>query len=142
MFRSGMSVFLGFVLMAILVMSYQMVLWMTMPDIFPTPEQIESGDIPLMPIGINVLMIVVDTLIGAFGGYFSVAIAGGSRIGHALSLAVLVIAMSLLSLSQSLALETVWYLWLRFLLVPICVVGGGVLRCTQQPSTGATEATS
>jgi hypothetical protein len=142
MFRSGLSVFLGFVLMAILVKSYQMVLWMTMPDIFPTPEQIESGDILLMPIGINVLMIVVDTLIGAFVGYFAIAIAGGSRIGHALSLAVLVIAMSLLSLSQSLALETVGYVWFRFLLVPICVVAGGLVRCKQQPPSGETEATS
>ena len=70
MFRSVLSVFLGFVLMMMLVMTYQMGLWMT-TDIFPTPEQIESGDIPTTPIAINCVLLIIDLLIGLFGGYFT-----------------------------------------------------------------------
>ena len=106
-------------------------LWMMMPDIFPTPEQIESGDIPTMPIAINCVLLLIDLLIGLFGGYFTVAIAGESRINHAKALAIVVILMSLASLSQSLAMESTWYVTLRFLVVPIFVVIGGRLRCKQ-----------
>ena len=140
MFRSVLSVFLGFVLMMMLVMTYQMGLWM-MTDIFPTPEQIESGDIPTMPIAINMVLLVIDLLIGLFGGYFTVAIAGESRINHAKALAIVVILMSLASLSQSLAMESTWYVTLRFLVVPIFVVIGGRLRC-KQSSTPKPESAS
>ena len=140
MFRSILSVFLGFVLMMMLVMTYQMGLWMT-TDIFPTPEQIESGDIPTMPIAINMVLLVIDLLIGLFGGYFTVAIAGESRINHAKALAIVVILMSLASLSQSLAVESTWYVTLRFLVVPMCVVLGGRLRC-KQSSTPNPESAS
>ena len=45
MFQSALSVFLGFVLMMILVMTYLSILSMLTPGVFPTSEQIESGDI-------------------------------------------------------------------------------------------------
>lgn len=131
MFRSVLSVFLGFVLMMILVNSYLLILSMLSPDAFPTTEQMESGDIPLMPLGINLIMLLCDNIIAVFGGYFTVAIAGKSRVGHAKALALLIVIMGTLSLSQSLAIQAFWYVALRFINVPICVYLGGRYRCNQ-----------
>ena len=133
MFRSVLSVFLGFVLMMILVMTYQMMMSMFAPEALPTAAQLESGTIPSIPVGINLIMLLCDVLIAVFGGYFTVAIAGKSRVGHAKALAAVIVLMSAMTLPMSLGVEATWYVALRFVGVPVCVSLGGRFRCTQYP---------
>lgn len=137
MFRSGLSVFLGMVLMMILVMTYQMVLYFTMPDAFPDPE---ADGAATMSLSFTALLLVLDFATALFAGYFTAAIAGRKEVKHAAALAIVVLALGLLTLVTRFGEEPVVYAVIRTLGVPCLIcVGGGIRARQSRPASPIQE---
>ena len=131
MFRSVLSVFLGFVLMMILTMTFFAVLFSIFPDSFPSLEEAEAGAPGTMSFGINCVVLVLDLLSAAFAGYFTAAVAGRKPLEHAGALALLVGTMGLVTLFTMFGDEPIWYQLSRLFGAPVAVAAGGYFRTWQ-----------
>lgn len=139
MFRSILSVFLGFVLMVILAMTAMGILFTLFPYTPPGPDEIELAEEVLPPVMAILLLMPIELIIAAFGGYFTAAVAGHKEREHAVALATVVFVMGLVSLVSAFGQEPIWYSLTRLVGTPIFVLLGGALRHRQYGRTSAIQ---
>ena len=136
MFRSVLSVFLGFVLMAIIAISYSTIVFSMFPEVYPLPEDLAAGIEPQYSFAATFLLLCLDLLTALGCGYFTAAIARRKEKQHANALAILLLIMGGLTLITTFGMEPIWYALLRLVGAPVCVAMGGIIRYKQRhPST-------
>lgn len=135
MFRSVLSVVLGFLVMALTTFAYIALLVVAFPDSFSVAD--ESGVAPPPSLAIQLVTLFLDFATAVFGGFFTAAIAGTNPRKHALALAILIGTLGLINTISAFGSEPVVYAWVRTILAPFLVYGGGVLREKfTKPATG------
>lgn len=137
MFRSVLSVVMGFLVMALVTFAYIALLFMAFPDSFSDAD--ESGAAGLPTVGMQVAMLFFDFVTAMFGGYFTAAVAGSSPKKHAAALAILIGVLGLTNTIATFGTEPVAYAWVRTIGAPFLVYAGGMVRSRFPDAAEAVE---
>jgi hypothetical protein len=129
MFRSILSVVLGFILMSILTIVNFVILFSVFSDLVPA----ENNTTPIeLPLNALVFVFTLDILVALFGGYFTAAIAIVEPLKHARALAILIFVMRGVTLATTFGDEPLPYAISRFIGAPLAVYFGGWFRARQK----------
>ena len=130
MYRSVLTVVMGFLVMALITFAYLSLSVILFPDQFPTPYAIhdEYYVVVTPTTAMQVATLVLDFATAVFGGYFTAAIAPTKPRKHALALAILIGVMGLMNTISTFGSEPVVYAWVRTIVAPFLVYAGGILR--------------
>jgi hypothetical protein len=123
--RSILAVTMSLVVMFILTGIFFQILMTVMPELKPTPEQIESGEIPYPPPGVTMIVLLFDLAIATIGGVLSAAIPVDKPVHHTTILSIMILALGIVTLTSTWRMEPIWYALMRTGFAPVFVFGGG-----------------
>ncbi len=118
--RTFLALLAGFATMALLVM----VLTALLTRMIPSWTGNEGSPRP----GYMFVNLGYSFLAAAAGGYVTAWAAAANPLIHTLALAIVVLALAALSVLQSKGLQPIWYQLTLVAIMPLGVLGGGLLR--------------